>query len=390
MQYSVGGKNYTFEQAALATMKAPKIEINSTKPTVTVTNVSTNANTDRYYLTSDPSSLNVITGSYNNIFNNGYGAVVYMYVSAQTGTLDQEQVKIKYPTVTLGLTGVPTTHAGAEVTIGNASQSDTKHTFTFSAGSATASSTIGAGVDGVFNEGILGLGSGVDSWPDFYPAGKQTISQIKIAVDGVNYVANLSANVVINNPQYPIYAMFQNIQNIDSTYTGSTPANVYTQDGETIVIKLPDATTGNVTISWTEDMSTTTSGEFEVQSTTTRNVYTQRTQSSGCSSTTYYTPYIETTTISTASSSTTTWVRTRSITGWKIGSNTYAPGETVTLKGNETITAVVGYTDGTKTTSSTTTTRTEIAYTANGAETTTKPSGDRVTSVDGSTTDEVS
>lgn len=358
----------------------PSFAVKSKAPTVTISSVSSNASSDRYYLSSTPSSLNVITGSYNKKIDD-YNAVVYMYVIAQSGTLDQEQVAIKYPTVTLALTGVPTTHTG--VTMVFPSGNNTNSTFTFAAGGTTAKTTIGAGTDGVFNEGFIGIGSGVTTWPKFYPAGKQTVDEVTIVHNGLTYTVDLSHGVTINNPQYPPYVTYTIS---DSTFTGTIPPRQYSEDGETITVTLPTIS------SWTQDMSSTTNGEFVVQSgyPSTRNVYTQRTESSGCSSTTYYTPYIETTTVSKATSATTTWVRTKTITGWKIGSTTYKPGDTVTLTGNQTITAVIGSSDGTKTTNSSITTRTVIEYTASGAETTARPSGTKVENVTGSTTDEVS
>ena len=392
LTYTINGREYTLNAYTAtgsgklmteAETNALTVRVWSKAPTVTISSVSTNPTTARYYLTSTPSSLNVITGSFNTKIDN-YNAVVYMYVAAQSGTLDQEQVAIKYPTVTLGLSGVPTTHSG--VTMAFPSGNNTTSTFSFAAGKTTATASIGAGTDGVFNEGFLGVGAGVDTWPVFYPAGKQTVQTITVTYGGATYTVNLSDAVTINNPLYPPYATF------GSTASGqtlpTTPSTIYATpkaDG-TFTITLPGTQT------WTEAKSSTTNGDFVVQSgyPSTRNVYTERSETIGCSTTTYYTPYIETTTVSKATSSTTTWTRTWKITGWKVGNTTYAVGETITIEGHQTFTPVLSYTDGTKTTNSSTTTRTVIAYTANGSESTTKPSGSKVDSVTGSTTDVVS
>lgn len=381
LSYTVNGMTYIKTASEMGTT-APTFAVWSKKPTVTISSVSANPATARYYLTATPSSLNVITGSYNSKIDD-YNAVVYMYVAAQTGTLDQEQVAIKYPTVTLNLTGVPNNHAGAAMVF--PSGNNTTSTFSFAAGKTSATGTIGAGVDGVFNEGLVGIGAKVDSWPIFYPAGKQTVQTITVSYGDADFTVSLSDAVTINNPLYPPHV------NFNSTASGqtlpTTPSRIYGTphaDG-TFTIVLPGSQT------WTEDKSSTKNEDFVVQSgyPSSRNVYTQRSETSGCNTTTYYTPYIETTTVSKASSSTTTWTRTWTITGWKLGSTTYSPGETIEITGNPTISAVLSYVDGTKTTESSTTTRTVIAYTQNGNESTSKPSGTKVDSVEGSTTDVV-
>lgn len=358
-------------------------EVWSKAPVVTVSSVSSNASTDRYYTTSTPNSLSVVTGSFNKKIDD-YNAIVYMYVSAKTGTLDQEQVTIKYPSVTLSLSGVPTSHGGATMVFPGGNNSSSS--FNFAAGSMSATASIGSGKSGVFNEGFLGIGSGVDSWPVFYPAGKQTVSTIVINFAGVDYTIALADAITINNPQCPYYLDF------NSTASGqtlpTTPSRIYgipNEDG-TFTVTLPGSQT------WNESKSSTQNGDFVVQSgyPTTRNVYTERTETSGCNSTTYYTPYIETTTVSTATSSTTSWVRTWTITGWKIGNKTYNVGETITLDGIQTATAIISYVDDTKTTVASTTTRTVIAYTQNGNESKSKPSGNKVDSVTGSSNDVVS
>ena len=368
LKYSGGG--VTNQAATVKEEQVVKYTVTTSSPTVTISGVSSNASTDRYYLSSTPSSLNVITGSFNKKVDD-YNAVVYMYVSAQTGTLDQEQVAIKYPTVTLSLSGVPSNHGG--VTMVFPGVNNTNSTFTFAAGKTTASSTIGSGTDGVFNEGLLGLGASVDTWPVFYPAGKQTVSQIEVTYGGVVYTVNLGQGVTINNPQHQPFVDFKDITSIQSSFTGTTPSRIYatTVGVDTFQITLPGSQT------WTEAKSSTTNGDFVVQSgyPSTRKVYRTWTEGALWWKTTYYEGYTETTTVSKASSSTTTWTRTWTITGWKVGDTTYLPGETITITGNQTITAVLGYTDGAKTTTTTTTTRTEIKYTDATGSQTTNPGG---------------
>ena len=338
------------------TVTGPNYAVYSKLPTVTINKVVQNPTTARYYLTSTPSILNVITGAFNNKIDD-YNAVVYMYVAAQSGSLDQEQVTIKYPTVELGLSGIPTNHSGVTMVFGNASNSASGCTFTFEAGTTTASSTqtlgkrIGGGVDGVFNEGVLGIGSGVDTWPIFYPAGKQTVQTITVTYGGVTYTVTLSDAVTINNPLYPPYVQYAVN---DSTYPGTVPSTVYSTNGETITLTLPDA--DDMTMTWTVDMQTNVNGEFAKTGVVNEeNVYT----TAGNWLTKYtHTQYTKTSTQYQAVGVETKWVNTHTITGWKIGNTVYAPGATVTVTGDTTITAVVTITEGTKTT----TTRTATKY----------------------------
>lgn len=353
----------------------------SNKPTVKISSVSANPSGARYYLSSTPSSLNVITDTFNNTKIDDYNAVVYMYVTAQSGTLDQEQVAIQYPKVNLSLSGIPNTHSG--VTVVFPSGNNTSNTFSFAAGGATATASIGAGTNGTFDEGFFGIGSKVTAWPKFYPAGKQTVNKITVVHSGITFNVELSNAITINNPQHLPFADFASTASGQTLPT--TPGRIYstpTVDG--FKITLPGTQT------WTEAKSESQNGDFVVQSgyPKNENVYTERIEDKGCDGKiTYYTPYIKTTTVSKASSTTTTWTRTWRITGWKVGGTTYAPGETITITGQQTVTPVLSYTDGTKTTTSTTTTRTVIAFKQNGNESTTKPAGTKVDSVQGSTTD---
>ena len=360
------------------------IEVWSAKPTVTITGVSPGTGTtnriniakiENHTLTGNT----FVSGAFNRYSE--YFAVVYIHTESEADFLtDWNKHNITVPKVTLELSGV-TGIQGASMLFNNAADNTYAKTFTFDASTLVATSEFGYGVDGE----VKALGT--DVMAKVYPAGKQTVNQITIKSGGVDYTVDLSHEVTINQPQYPAYADFK-IN--DSTFTGTTPSRVYSEDGETITLTLPDSS--NMTMTWTENKSTTKNEDFVVQSgyPTTKNVYTQRSETSGCDTTNYYTPYIETTTVSKASSSTTTWVNTKTITGWKIGNKVYSPGETITLTGTQTIVAVVSTVEGPKTTVSSTTTRTEIAYTQNGVESTTKPSGSKVTSVEGSVKDVVS
>lgn len=354
---------------SIATIVGDTIAVYSKAPTVTISGVSANPTTARYYLTSTPNSLNVITGSFNNKIDD-YNAVVYMYVAAQTGTLDQEQVAIKYPTVTLSIAGIPSAHGG--VTMVFPSGNNTSSTFTFAAGKTTAASTIGAGTDGVFSEGILGIGASVEQWPVFYPAGKQTVQTVVVTYGDAQYTVTLSNAVTINNPQYPPYVSFKVN---DSTFNSSNlPGRVYSTDGETVTLTLPSVS------SWSYTQTDNVPGTETLTSDTTDDVYTATSASWGRSNYTYYKRNIK---VYTSTGTSTSYLVTKEIVGWKVNGVEYKPGDTVTVTGTQTITAVVKTTNGAKTVQTTTVTRTVTTFTATGETSTgwSPTKGSKVTSV---------
>jgi len=335
LQYTVSGGTTVTVAAENMKDKAPTFTVWSKKPTVTISSVSTNASTDRYYLTPTPSSLNVISGSYNNKIDN-YNAVVYMYVSERSGSLDQEQVQIKYPTVTLSLSGIPTTHSG--VTMVFPSGNNTSSTFTFAAGGTTARSTIGAGTSGEFNEGFYGIGAKVESWPVFYPAGKQTVDEITVNYNNMTFTVKLSDAVTINNPLYPPYVDFAINE---ASYPGSVPARVYSTDGETVTLPSANA----VTATWNESRYNSVKANVDATTTTTDyyETWTQYRRD-------YYQKYTKTVIVETADETYTSYIRTWNITGWRIGNNNYAFGTTIPVTGSQTANAVLSYVDSGHTT----------------------------------------
>lgn len=372
--FVANGRGFTYSGKNLLS-GIPTITVSSAAPTVKVTGVNpAPGTTKRYYTTATPSNTNqMITGDFNKFTD--YNAAVYIYFNTQGGFLDQEAVKAIMPTVTLALSGVPSDITSASMTFGHATNSAYASTFTFNG--LTATGQIGGAVDGSYGT------FSISTYPKLYPAGKQTVDTISVVYKGMTFNVTLSHEVTINNPLLPPQVTYQ-IN--DSTFTGTVPSTVISENGETITVTLPKLAT------WTADKSTTSNGTFVVQSgyPSTRNVYTERSETNGCDTTYYYTPYIETTTVSKATSTTTSWTNTMEVTGWKIGNTVYKPGETVTVTGSQTITAVITVTEGTKTTTTTTTTRTEVVYTPNGVETPTNPGGTKVDSVTNTSNDVVS
>jgi len=393
IQYSLTGVNGDTTNTIKITLdsngnkslaNAPMFSVSSSAPTVKITGVSPTTE-KRYYPTATPSKTGqLFDGTF--YYKEDYYAAVYIYFEKQSGLFAQEAYAPKHPTVSLALTGVPDGASNVGMTFNHQSNAayNAKFNFTYDSSGKyyKATANIGGFVAGEY--GALDSGT----FPKLFSAGEATVDQVTLTYNSLNFTVDLSHDVTINNPLVPPKATYKDIASVESSYPGSTPAAVRSSDAKTIT--LPKAS--DITVTWTENRSSTVNQDFTVQSgyPTTRNVYTQRTEGILFWATTYYTPYIETTTVSVASSSTITWVDTHTITGWKVGNKTYAFGETISVTGDITVTPIISTVAGPKTTTSSTTTRTTVTYTANGSETTTKPSGTRVTSVENTTNDVVS
>lgn len=342
-----------------------QVKIFSNRPTVKISAISSNAASDRYYLSSKPTSLNVITGSYNWKSTDGLSAAVYMYVVAQGGSLDQEQVAIKYPTVTLSMSGVPTTHQGATMVFGNATDSTKSSTFSFAAGSTTAKASIGAGTDGSYSEGLLGIGAKVEKWPEFYPAGKQTVRQIQIKMGDNTYTVELIDGITINNPQCPQSVSIPKIVSTDSSFKGTdvSTTTFYSQNAETVTLTLPDANA--VTVTWTKDYEFSSGGGDFVATGKTETAMVHTTASASLGRTTYK-QYQQTITEYQKVTTKTNRTDTHTITGWKVGNVVYALGETVTLPVGSKVIPVISVVKGAETGTTATATKYYVTFTATG------------------------
>lgn len=297
----------------------PVYTLSTDAPTVTINSVSTNAASDRYYPSATPGAAEyaaMFTGSFNNRVDD-HNAVVYMYFKDKSN-YDAEAVEIKYPSVTLGLSGIPTNHSGVTMVFPNDANSSYNSTFTFAAGATTATTSIGAGVNGTYDYGYYIGGYGITKYPVLYPAGKQTVSQITVTYNNATYTVDLSNSVTINNPQYPPHADFKVN---DSTFTGTVPGRIYAtpQADGTFVITLPGSQT------WITDESSSVDGQFAVAGTPTERTVHTKTRNGGNFITGYkydFVRYTERKTMYQAQSSTTTWKNTRTITGWKVNGKT--------------------------------------------------------------------
>ncbi len=375
--FKIGSRDFDWDSSNVKESGTlPTVFVRSEKPTVKVTSVDpAKGKNIQLYAQNVPVAggpvLNSdqLTGS--NYFDDYY-AIVYLYNGNNSN-----KYEVKAPKVKLELSGMPANGFTANMTFPTQAGTGSPAVYTFNSNGQQVEKDIGA-----FESGFSLFGQ--DKNPRLYPIGIQTVSQITVTYGEHTILVDLSNPVTIDQQAHQPYAKF------NSTASGqtlpTTPGYIVgvRQADRTYTITLPASQTWNV------EHSSTANGEFvQKGDPTTRDVYTQRTEGSGCDAKEYYTPYIETTTISEASSSTTRWTVTWTITGWKIGNKTYAPGETITIEGDVTVTAVLSSTKSEEVTEDSITRKTVKTYTKNGNESTTKPSGSKVTSVETSTTEEV-
>ena len=206
----------------------PSIKAAWNKPVVTVTGISPAPGTvKRVYTVKEPTtSAQAITGDFFSFEE--FKATVYIHTPVQGGGwFDQEAAEAYAPQVTLGLTGVPSGTAATMVF--NTRNSDSVgSTFKFENGSATA--VIGKAVNGVRGW------SGVDDYPECYPAGTMTQNVITFTYNNVTYKTALDNAITIDQPQSPSAL---NFVGIPETYTGTRPAQVVGK-GTSVTVTLPE------------------------------------------------------------------------------------------------------------------------------------------------------
>lgn len=333
MSYRVGDGQMTTLSGNTLPANAPKIQVYSKTPTVKITGISSNKTTDRYVFTSSPTDRDRdyvdmgAVGVYNWKSDNGDRATVYMYTVAKDGLLDQEAVTILYPEVTLSVEGLPQDHQGATMVFKNATNPSKNNEFTFAAKSATATGQVGAGENGTYGS------TSISKYPVFYPIGKQTVSQMTVSANGLTFTVNLSNSVTINQPQYPPYVDFAIS---DTTYTGSVPARVYSQDGETV--KMPEIA------AWIQNKAESASLPSDLSGLTPISTKTEKIAKktgSGSIGRSQYTKYDITTKIYEVNTESTVYSITKRVTVWNIDGKKYQPGQTVTLSGGKTANAVI-------------------------------------------------
>jgi len=335
LNYKVGNSTVSITATDAANRpkaNMPMFTVSSNKPTVKVTSV-TPTDTKRYYNAAVPANTSqIIEGNFSKKIDD-YSALAYIYYDYQSGWVDQEYYRPVMPKVTLKLEGMPTTYS-ATMLFKNSTNEAYNTTFTFTNSAASSTKSIGYGTEGSTSN----WGQNV-SIP-LYPAGKQTVDEITVIYNNMEFSTKLSKAVTINQPTHPYWVDFVDIKSLDSSLDKTTPSRIYTTDGETVTLP--------ATMTWQEiKKSADTSGLVEdltgVTPTATDTLYwayMYKDTSWTNWSADWYTYTVEnkiykTTTVATE------WTVTNEIIAWTDGTNTYSPGESVTLHGNKTLTAVI-------------------------------------------------
>lgn len=297
------------------------VRVNWSKPTVTISNV-TPGNGESFSANPTNSSSeedNVITVS--NAFTSTYATVypqiVYGYLGYGDWTL---------PQVELHLGGITAEYTAANASI-TFTGGTTKYTNTFNFDTATdkAVSDIGK---------TMARTDALDGVPTTYVAGKQEIKQINVEYGDVVYQLDLANNgVTINNLLHPPYVDFAST-GTDGTAFQAVPSRIYAtvNDKGEFEVTLPTITSWDTDESQVLSTLPTSLAGLTPDSTTSSK---QAINSWGT-----WTKYTVTTNVYTATASTKTWKETHTVENWTDGTNTYTPGDKITVSASKTLTAV--------------------------------------------------
>ena len=333
------------------TTSIPDVTAYSMKPTVKVTGVNPpNSETVNIFI---PSSS---TGTYEdyiwntenlvevkNAFKN-YQANVYLSVSEGSGYPDYSE-----PSVTLNISNIGSAFSNASFVVPNAS-SGGRVTFIFSPSSSSITQKIGSSeskTETLAEGGTCGSDSTTTySIPHF--AGIQTISTISVTgSDGAEYSVPLSDSVTIRQTnEIPPSLSFER------TIGYNMPETQISEDGGSFTYVLPTSI-GTKTSNMTEAVGDTNNWVQQGSSTTAKYVYlksyTDKTRKeTGCNAKTYYytenvfAKYTRTTTVYTQTTGTNTYEVIEHLVGWLIDGVEYAPGQTVTVRGQMTAVPIIG------------------------------------------------
>lgn len=333
-----------------STSTAPTFTVWSKNPTVEVTGVSSSHSSVRIYKKSNPANAGAdmfrnganLTWSDWNKKNSSSEATVYMYVGAKSGSFDQEPATLYQSKVSLKLGNISSNFTSASMTFSHnvSSVGDFSAVYNFTPSGLTQSVGIGG-----YEQGSKSL-LGVDTYPVLYPMGSKTVEQIVIVYNGVNITMTVNP-ITINNPLSPTTVHYV-VQGEGSGYT--VPGDVYPSDGSTVV--LPGSQT------WTSEgkRNEVSGGYTKADGSKTYQGYkysrTETSTNSCTGATTNTNYYYQWTMVETKYESVGviySWTNTHTIVGWLVNGVQYAPGTTVSVNGDTTITAVIETTKGAET-----------------------------------------
>lgn len=318
LRYKLTGDPNT-ENNPIAVNDVFKYEIWSKRPEVKVTGITTGTISVHNGTRGSDGTVTynqTISGDFNK--KSDYSAVVFLAASGR---------EVNIPEVKLTLTDMPGGSFTATMLFPNDSRSSDNRTYTFTANNQEKGQSIGGRDNG--SNGLWGLGA---TNPKIFPAGNHTVDELNVVYGKETFTVKLRNSITINQPQIPLYVDFA-INN--DSYTGAVPGRMYSMNGETVEVTLPDA--NDITAQWPEEMSTSQTSNVQTIVDDEQTNYYETWRSWG---TNYYQTYTQHVTVTQAEEVYTTFTRTWKITGWRIGNTTYALGEKVTLTSNQTITAV--------------------------------------------------
>lgn len=341
-------KELTAPATVLAT--APVYTVWSSAPTVEVSGVSASHSSIRIYKTSNPANAGAdmfqnganLTWSDWNKKNSATEATVYMYVGAKSGSFDQEPATLYQSKVSLTLGNISGNFTSATMTFGHnvASVGDFSAVYNFTPSGLTQSAGIGG-----YKQGSTSL-LGVSTYPTIYPMGRKTVEQLIIVYNGVNITVQVDP-ITINNPLSPTTVHYV-VQGEGSGYT--VPDNVYPSDGTTVVLPGTQTWTSEGKRNEVSGGYTQASGSKTYQGYKYSRTETSTNSCTGATTNTDY--YYQWTMVETKYESVGviySWTNTHKIVGWLVNDVQYDPGETVSVNGDTTITAVIETTKGAET-----------------------------------------
>ena len=324
-----GQKNYTFSDNKMPA-NVPSFTVSSVAPTVTISGTNPKPGTTyRVYTVSKPTNTsNIVKGDFFKYTD--YAAAVYIYTPTSGGGYDQEAAHAYAPSVTLKLSGVPSTgFSSATMNFVTSNSDSVSSTFTFGS-DFYATTTIGKAVDGSESW------TGVSTWPESYPAGRMTQNKITIVYDNVSYEITLDNTITIDQPQSPTVMMYTGIP---TTYTGTKPAQVI-GNGTTVTTTLPKLTwtayteEASANATWSAYEAFDTNADYRV--------YVMSEYSSGKYIKTYYRDYqyYDWTRFRSSCTDTITYYKQdMQILKWVINGVAYDAGETISITADGLITA---------------------------------------------------
>jgi hypothetical protein len=336
------------------------ITVYSKAPTLKVTGVTPGVGTSY--------QMNTYTGEYAFLYDNAVLVDVQNYYSdklanvyIQVGYTINETSEYKFVDYTLPKVELTLEGAGTSFSTASAAIDGTSHTFTFNKDTLKASceiGTIGSDTYEYTFAGDSGCGSDNNTIQIPYETqtaiGEKQITALSLISGNITYRFNLSEEdriTIREESVAPPSISYISVDGYDSVKGQSST------DGGSFTVVLPSSigtTTAEYdqtddSVAWSTVSNTSEKLMYYSEGSVTTSDYTV---TEGCNEVTYYKGtavftyylYIRTTLVEKKTSSTQRYTGTYGLTGWKIGDQTYSPGETITVSGTVTAEPIIGVT----------------------------------------------